>query len=305
LRDEKPRAQKKQKAQKRKIRMLVSPLKLYEKAQKGGYAIGAFNTSDFSITKAIISAAEEMKSPVIIETSESEAAFLSPEVAHAEVTALAEEANIPVVLHLDHGKSMESVAAAITAGYTSVHIDGSALADTVNTALTKKVADYAHEKKIAVEGEIGHVAGSSEKHDIEIEIEKGSMTEPNEADKFVQETNIDVLAVAIGNIHGIYAKPPKLDIERLRGIRELTGIFYSLHGGSGITKNQIKSAIKNGVVKVNVNTELRMAFKQGILHEFNVHPDEVVPYKYLPAGTEAVKKVVEQKIRLFGSAGKA
>lgn len=285
--------------------MLVSPLRLYEKAKEGGWAIGAFNTSDLSITKAIISAAEDLKSPVIIETSENEVAFLTPEVAFAEVKALAESVRIPVILHLDHGKSFETIKAAICAGYTSVHIDGSSMPYAVNVALTRKVVEYAHKKKVTVEGEIGHVAGSSEAHKAEIEIPADSLTDPLDAAKFVKATNVDVLAVAIGNIHGIYLSPPKLEIERLEDIGKKVKKYFSLHGGSGIPKNQIKEAIKRGVVKVNINTELRLAFHEGLLHEFEVHPDEVVPYKYLPAGTEAVKRVVEQKIRLFGSAEKA
>jgi fructose-bisphosphate aldolase class II len=285
--------------------MLVSPLKIYKKAKAEGWAIGAFNTSDLEITKAIIETAEELHSPVIIETSESEVAFLTPEVSFAEVKALADKVKIPVVLHLDHGKSFETIVSAVEAGYTSVHIDGSSMPDKINTALTKKVVVYAHKKKVAVEGEIGHVAGNSESHKQAIEIPADSLTEPNEALRFVKATGVDVLAVAIGNIHGVYTNPPKLDIPRLIEIGEKTKKYISLHGGSGIPKNQVKEAIKHGIVKMNVNTEIRLAFHEGLLHEFEIHPDEVVPYKYLPAGREAVKKVVEAKIRLLGSAGKA
>jgi fructose-bisphosphate aldolase class II len=285
--------------------MLVSPLKLYKKAKAEGWAVGAFNTSDLEITKAIIEVAEELQSPVIIETSESEAAFLTFEVAYAEVKALADKVKVPIVLHLDHGKSLEVIEAAIKSGYTSVHIDGSAMPDKINVALTKRVTSYAHKKGVAVEGEIGHVSGNSESHKEAIEIPKGSMTVPKEAKAFVRATGVDVLAVAIGNIHGIYTTHPSLDMGRLAEIEKATQKYLSLHGGSGIPKNQIKEAINNGIVKVNVNTELRLAFHEGLLHEFEVHPNEVVPYKYLPAGKEAVKKVVEQKIRLLGSAGKA
>lgn len=285
--------------------MLTTPLKLYEKAKCGGYAIGAFNTSDLSISRAIIETAEALSSPVIIETSENEAAFLTFPIAAAEVRELAEKVRVPVVLHLDHGKSFKTVENAIDSGYTSVHLDGSNLPYKANTALTKKVVEYAHKKKVAVEGEIGHVGGNSESHKTKIEIPADSLTDPDDASQFAEGTNVDVLAVAIGNIHGIYAEPPKLDIERLKKIAGKVNKYFSLHGGSGIPKNQIKEAIATGVVKVNVNTELRLAFHQGLLHEFEVHPNEVVPYRYLPAGEEAVKKVVEQKIRLFGSAGKA
>lgn len=285
--------------------MLVNPLGIYKKARKGGYAIGAFNTSNVEITRAIIETAERLNSPVIIETSEGEAESQGFEVVAAEVQALAKEAKIPVVLHLDHGKSFESVTQAIRAGYTSVHIDGSDFSIEENTKITKAVVALAHNNKVAVEGEMGHVAGTSAQHKTEIKISKGDLTDPAEASVFAKKTKIDTLAVAIGNIHGVYSESPKLDFERFAEITKVVNKFFSLHGGSGIPKSQIQEAIRLGIVKVNVNTELRLAFKEGILHEFDVHPDEAVPYKYLPAGAEAVSRVVEGKIRLFGSEGKA
>lgn len=285
--------------------MLVSPLELYAKAKRSGYAIGAFNTSDLNITKAIIEAAEELNAPVIIETSEGEIGFLTPEVSAAEVISLAKKAKVPVVLHLDHGKKLETVEAAIKGGYTSVHFDGSDLPLTENLEKTEQVVRIAHPKNIAVEAEIGHVAGGSELHKECIKISPDTLTDPEEALAFARATKVDVLAVAIGNIHGMYSCPPKLDFERFEKITKKVKTYFSLHGGSGIPAAQVKKAIIMGVVKVNVNTELRLAFHQGLLHEFDVNPDEVIPYKYLPAGTEAVKKVVMQKIRMFGSEGRA
>lgn len=285
--------------------MLVNPLSIYKKAKKGGYAIGAFNTSNIEITKAIIATAERLNSPVIIETSEGEAEHQGYEVVAAEVKALAKEAKIPVVLHLDHGKTFESISNAIRAGYTSVHIDGSGFKLEENTKITRAVVELAHNNGVAVEGEIGHVAGTSAQHKTEISILAKDLTDPAEAQGFVKKTKVDTLAVAIGNIHGVYVEPPKLDFDRFEEITTKVKKYFSLHGGSGIPKSQIEKAIRLGVVKVNVNTELRLAFKEGILHEFDVHPDEAVPYKYLPAGAEAVARVVEGKIRLFGSEGKA
>jgi fructose-bisphosphate aldolase, class II len=285
--------------------MLVSPIELYKKAKKEGYAIGAFNTSDLNITKAIIQAAEELESPVIIETSEGEINFLGAETSAAEVVNLAKGAKVPVVLHLDHGKSFETVEAAIKAGYTSIHLDGSSLPLTENLELTQKAVALAHKNGIPVEAEIGHIAGGSELHKTKIEISPDTLTEPAEAAEFARATKVDVLAVAIGNIHGMYSNPPQLDFERLAEITNKVKTFFSLHGGSGIPARQVKKAIKMGIIKVNVNTEIRLAFHQGLLHEFEVNPDEVIPYKYLPAGTEAVEKVIKAKIRMFGSAGKA
>lgn len=285
--------------------MLVTAEGLFKKAKAGGYAIGAFNTSNLEITKAIIAAAEKANSPVIIETSEGEMDCLTPHVAAAEVAALAQNSKIPVVLHLDHGKSLKSVKTAVEAGYTSVHLDGSALPYSENVNLTKVAAKLAHSHRLTIEGEVGHIAGSSESHSHKIKIEQENLTDPAEAAKFVKETKVDVLAVSIGNIHGVYSNPPQLDFERLLEISKKVKKYFSLHGGSGIPKNQIKKAISLGIVKINVNTEIRLAFHKGILHEFEVNPNEVVPYKYLPAGGEAVEKVVSEKIRLFGSANKA
>jgi fructose-bisphosphate aldolase, class II len=286
--------------------MLANPRDLFKKAKKGGYAIGAFNTSNFEITRAIIDTAERLKSPVIVETSEGEMDHVGADIVAAEVIALAKKATVPVVLHLDHGKGFEAIRDAIRAGYTSVHIDGSSLSIEDNTNLTRAVVELAHNNKVSVEGEMGHITGSSSHHkDKKLKISKKDLTDPVAASTFVKKTKIDILAVAIGNIHGVYATLPQLDFERLEEISKLVKKPFSLHGGSGIPKNQIRKAIEFGITKVNVNTELRMAFKEGILNEFDLRPDEVVPYKYLPAGAEAVSKVVEQKIRLFGSDGRA
>lgn len=285
--------------------MLANPRDLFKKAKRGGYAIGAFNTSNFEITRAIIDTAERLKSPVIVETSEGEMDHVGADIVAAEVMALAKKATVPVVLHLDHGKGFESIRDAIRAGYTSVHIDGSSLSIDENTNLTRAVVELAHNNKVSVEGEMGHIAGSSSHHkDKKLKISKKDLTDPEAASIFVKKTKIDILAVAIGNIHGVYSTLPQLDFERLEEISKLIKRPFSLHGGSGIPKNQIRRAIELGITKVNVNTELRMAFKEGMLNEFDLRPDEVVPYKYLPAGAEAVSKVVEQKIRLFGSEGK-
>lgn len=284
--------------------MLVSPLDLFARAKKEGYAIGAFNTSDLNITKAIIEAAEELRSPVIVETSEGEIDFLSPEISAAQVKILARKAKVPVVLHLDHGKKFETVIAAIQSGYTSIHIDGSANSFETNILLTQNAVNFAKKNNVAVEGELGHIGGTSEAHSGKIVIDSENLTDPDMARDFVKKTKVDVLAVSIGNIHGVYSEPPKLNFDLFSEITQKVKCFFSLHGGSGIPKSQIQRAIKMGIVKVNVNTELRLAFKEGILHEFDVHPEEVIPYKYLPLGTEAVKKVVAGKIKLFGSIGK-
>lgn len=284
--------------------MLVTSRELFKKAREGKYAIGAFNTSMLEVSWAIILAAQRLNAPVIIETSEGEIDFLTPEIAVAEVRTLAERVDIPVVLHVDHGKDFEVIERGIRAGYTSVHVDGSSLPYKENAELTKRVVELAHKRDILVEGEIGHITGASEAHDQEIEIPPDTLTEPDEARRFVEETGIDVLAVAIGNIHGIYKNRPTLDFSRLANIGRQVETYFSLHGGSGIPENQIKKAISLGVTKINVSTELRLAFHQGLVKEFADNPGNVVPYKYMPLAREAVIKVVEAKIKMFGCDGK-
>ena len=284
--------------------MIVSSLDLYQAARAGGYAVGAFNVSTLEAVRAIIAAAEELSAPVVIETSPGEMKYMGAANVADIVRNTADSLKIPVAIHLDHGQNMEQVKEAIDAGYTSIHIDASALGYEENLALTKEATVYAHSKGITVEGELGHVGGASEVHDEDVEIEKSTYTDPEQAAVFVHETGIDILASSIGNIHGIYENEPELDFERLEKIGQI-GIPLSLHGGSGIPSEQVKKAISLGIRKVNVNTELRAAYTNTLREELNEHPDEIVPYKYLPEEVEAMKQVVMKKIEIFGSAGKA
>lgn len=284
--------------------MIVTTKKLFEKAKQGGYAIGAFNVSTLEAIKGVLDAAVELESPVIIETSEKEMRYVGATLVADVVRDLAADLDIPVAIHLDHGQSMESVKEAIDAGYTSIHLDGSALEYADNVKLTKEATEYAHAKHLTVEGELGHVGGASETHKEEAKMDASTYTDPEQAATFVQDTGIDVLASSIGNIHGIYENEPELDFARLAKIGQI-GIPLSLHGGSGIPENQIKKAISLGITKINVNTELRQAYTDTLHAELDAHPDEIVPYKYLPEEIEAVKNVVLDKIRMFGSEGKA
>jgi ketose-bisphosphate aldolase len=280
--------------------MLVTTRELYLKAQKDGYAIGAFNVSTLEAIKAVINAARRLKSPVIIETSEREMAFLEPTLVFDIVAELAENLRIPVGLHLDHGKSLKTARQAVEAGYTSVHIDGSNLSYEDNVKLTREVVNFAKQKKITIEGELGHIAGSSQKHAEEIKIDQNMLTNPEKAKKFVAETRIDILAVSIGNIHGVYRNEPKLDFARLDELKRL-GLPMSLHGGSGIPGDQIRRAIGLGINKINVNTELREAYTETLRKELAENLAEIVPYEYLPEEIEAIEDVVETKIKLFDS----
>ena len=284
--------------------MIVTTKKLFEKARAEGYAIGAFNVSTIEAIKGVLDAARELHSPVIIETSEKEMKYVGASLIADVVKDLAVDLDIPVVIHLDHGQNMDSVREAIDAGYTSVHIDASALDYKDNLSLTLEATKYAHSRDITVEGELGHVGGTSEIHDKKTKMEKTTYTDPTQAAVFVHETGIDVLASSIGNIHGIYENEPTLDFERLEKIGKI-GVPLSLHGGSGIPEKQIQRAISLGITKINVNTEIRQAYTNTLHKELDEHPDEIVPYKYLPEEIEAVKKVVMKKMLMFGSANKA
>jgi ketose-bisphosphate aldolase len=277
---------------------------MFEKARAGGYAIGAFNVSTIEAIKGVLDAASELNAPVMIETSEKEMRYMDADLVINVLCALTENLQIPVAIHLDHGQSMETVQEAIDAGYTSVHIDGSSLPYDKNLSLTREVVAFAHKRGIPVEGELGHVGGASEIHDERAKMEKSTYTDPVQATEFVRETGIDSFASSIGNIHGIYKDEPELDFERLEKIGQI-GVPLTLHGGSGIPEKQVKKAIALGITKINVNTELRQAYTETLHKELDEHPEEIVPYKYLPEEIEAVKKVVMEKIKMFGSEGKA
>jgi len=284
--------------------MIVTTKELYTKAKAGGYAVGAFNVSTPEAIRGILEAANELAAPVVIETSGGEMKYMTPTVVVDIVKEYADKLDIPVGIHLDHGPSLEAVKEAIAAGYTSVHIDASALSYDENLKVSKEVVEYAHERGITVEGELGHVGGASEVHDGDSKIEKSTMTDPIQAAEYVKLTGVDILASSIGNIHGVYENEPQLDFERLAEIGKI-GIPLSLHGGSGIPAEQVHEAIGLGIAKVNVNTELRAAYTNTLREELNENPDEIVPYKYLPEEIEAIKEVVKIKIKMFGSEGKA
>jgi ketose-bisphosphate aldolase len=287
----------------------MRPIEIMKKAQKGKYAVGQFNASTDEQIKAIIIAARDLKSPVIIGTSESEREFMGTEQAVALVKTWQEETHLPIILNADHCRSFESAKEVIDAGYLGVHFDGSELSLEENIKITKQVVEYAKKKNpdILVEGELGYLRGISEIHKEKTEIKEEDLTRPEQAKEFVEKTNIDSLAVAIGNIHGIEAggKNPPLYLGRLKEIQEaVPKTFLVLHGGSGTLVKDIKGAIKLGVVKININTELRIAYSEGLEKEIKAHPEEVRPYKILAPAVEEMKKVVEEKIKLFSSRGR-
>jgi fructose-bisphosphate aldolase class II len=275
--------------------------KIFKQAQKNKIAIGQFNFSDLSQFKGILSAAKIKKTPFILGTSEGEAEFLGMDLAVSLRNLAEKELGLPVVLNLDHGKSFDIVKKAIDAGYDMVHFDGSALPLEENIKITKKVKDYANKKGVLVEGELGYLRGTSSLHKKCIKIEREDMTLPSEAKLFLKGTGVDFLAVVIGNVHGLWVKMPHLDLKCLNMIENSIGFdaFLVLHGGSGIADREIKKAISAGVVKINVNTEIRVAWKNSIQNTLKSNKDEVAPYKLLRKTPKQIEKVVLKKMELF------
>lgn len=292
----------------------------FKRAQGEKFAIGAFNIDCLEIFKAVVMAALVKKSPVMVEFSPGEVGYFGLK----NIVDLAEnarqETGVTLLLNLDHGKPRSAVLDAINVGsplsqsssrfsrFDNVHFDGSDLDLEENIAQSKGIVDVAHKKDILVEGEINKVGGSSEVHDEDVDLEelKKSYTKVDDAKKFVTETGIDIFAAVIGNLHGTFPVQPDLDVDLLKNIKAaLTDTFLSLHGGSGIPAVQVQAAIKEGgIVKVNVNTELRATYKQALEEKLGENPDDYKIYDLMPDVIKSVAAVVEDKIDVFGSAGK-
>ncbi len=288
----------------------MKDLKYYfNKAQKEKWAIGQFNFSDFTQLKAIVGVAKKMNSPVILGTSEGESKFFGLEEAIAlrnvlrKTLRLSSGQELPIFLNLDHGKSFEYLKQAIDAGYDMVHFDGSKLTLEENIKITKEVVKYAKRKGVLVEGELGVIGTDASKvYTEKFEIKEENLTKPAEAKKYIKKTGVDLLAVSIGNFHGVEdsGQEPRLRLDRLEEIKEILGkSLFVMHGGSGTNEQDVKKAIELGIVKININTELRLAFTNGLKEAFENNPDEIVPYKYLPEAQRSVEMVVETKIKLF------
>ena len=299
----------------------MKDLKYYfKKAQKEGWTMPQFNFSDFSQMKAIIEACKNLKSPVILGTSEGESKFFGIQEAVVLRNLLRNKLRNPIFLNLDHGKSFEYLKQAIDAGYDSVHFDGSKLPLEENIKISKQVKKYAKSRLrrgssilsgwrgVLVEGEVGRIGTDSSKvYSEKFEIKEDDLTKPDQAKEYIKKTGVDLLAVSIGNFHGIEVSgiDPNLRLDVLNKIKKETGnMFLVLHGGSGAQDDDIKEAIKLGIVKININTELRLAYSEALRKILADNSDEITPYKYLPEAQKSVAKIVEGKIVLFGSANR-
>ena len=234
--------------------MLVTAKQLMLDAQKGGYAIGAFNVENMEMVQAVVAAAQELKSPVIIQTTPSTLKYASPEMFYANVAAAAKAASVPVVMHLDHGSSFQLAMQAFRAGYTSIMIDGSHSPYEENIAVTKAVVDACHPAGVPVEAELGKVGGKED----DLDGGDGGYTVPAEAADFVAKTGVDSLAVAIGTAHGVYKGVPKLDVDRLSEIRKVVSIPLVLHGTSGVPDDAVRECIRRGICKVTIDRYLKV-----------------------------------------------
>lgn len=281
--------------------------KWLQKAKDEKFAIGAFNVGNLETFKAIVKASANKKSPIIIESSPGETEWMGADNIVDIARNFSQDFNIPILVNLDHAVSLEECREGINSGYDLIHFDGSKLPYEKNVEITKQVVELAHAKSLICEGELDHIGGSSEVHEGSAgeEAAKIPMTQPEKAAEFVKLTGVNIFAAFIGNVHGLYLGQQKnLDIERLKKIAEETGVFLSLHGSSGISEDQVKMAIQNGIVKVNLNTEIRQAYKDSLEKVLKENPDEYAMYKSEQPVLDAIQKLVEHKIDLFGSAGK-
>lgn len=295
--------------------MNLETKKHFRDAEEKKYAIGQFNCSSADQVRAVIQAAKNLKSPLIIGTSEGEAKFMGLRQAVKIAEAYEEETGLPIILNADHTykdakdlTNLDKIKDLLAAGYNSIHFDGSVLPYEENVKWTKQVVDMckAVNPNISVEGELGYLPGASKLSKEKVEIKEEYLTNPDQALEFVMATGIDRLAVSVGNSHGISADEPKLDFERIAKINEKVRDYavLVLHGGSGIPDEDIQKAISLGIRKINVNTELRVAFTGALNDYFANHPDETTPYKFLQVPIDAMQKVVEGKIKVFGSENK-
>lgn len=282
---------------------LVSLKEVLEPAAKGGYAVGAFNANNMEIVQAIIEAAAEENSPVIVQASQGAIKYAGLDFIVGLVKAAAAGVEVPVVLHLDHGTDFEQVMRCIRYGFSSVMYDGSKLPLEENIAMTQRVVEIARAVGVSVEGELGKIGGTED--DVTVGEREALFTEPAEAERFVRETAVDALAVAIGTAHGPYKWEPKLDFPRLQQIKERSTASIVLHGSSGVPDEAIRQAVALGVTKINIDTEIRQAFVRAVVAYMQANPANIDPRKMLAPGKEAAKKVIKEKMRLFGCSGQA
>lgn len=281
---------------------LVTTKKMLADAQKGGYAIGAFNVENMEMVMAVVHAAEKLNSPVILQTTPSTVKYASLEYYFVNAKVAAENASVPVAIHLDHGNTQDLAMQALRVGYTSIMIDGSHESFDENVRISKTVVDACKSSQVSVEAELGKVGGKEDDLDGG---ENNADTDPSEAKLFVEQTNVDSLAIGIGTAHGLYKGEPNINVKRIAEIREVVDVPLVMHGTTGVPDETVRECVKAGICKVNYATGLRVAFSEGVQAKFKADPNVIDPKKYLSCGMAEVEAYVAQKIQVCGSEGKA
>lgn len=279
--------------------MILSTRQMLLDAQAGHYAVPAFNIHNLETLQVVADIASEMHSPLIIAVTPSTIDYARDEYVVAMANIAAKHTNTPIAIHLDHFEDITRIKKAIDVGFKSVMIDASKLPFEENIAKTKEVVSYAHHYDATVEAELGKLVGVED--DLVVDDKDAAYTNPDDAVKFVKATNIDSLAVAIGTAHGLYKGEPKLDFDRLVEIRKKVDIPLVLHGASDVPDELVKKAIKLGICKVNVATDLKIPFSNAVKKYFKENPDANDPRKYMTPGKQAMKEIVKHKIEVCGS----
>ena len=307
---------------------LVTSTKMFQDAYKGGYAIGAFNVNNMEIIQGITEAGKELRAPLILQVSKGARNYANPIYLRKLVEAAVEDTGLPIVLHLDHGDSFELCKSCIDGGFTSVMIDGSHLPFAANCDLAKRVADYAHDRGVVVEAELGRLAGVED--EIKVSAEDSSYTRPEEVEEFVSRTGVDSFAIAIGTSHGAFKfqGEPHLRFDILEEVtKRLPGFPIVLHGASsvipefvdkinkyggnmagaqGVPEPMLRQAAKSAVCKINIDSDIRLAVTAAIREHFALHPEDFDPRQYLKPARQAVYEMVKHKIlNVLGCEGKA
>ena len=276
---------------------------MLKQARKGGYAVGAFNILDYNSMKAVVRAAEEINSPVIVQTSVKTVIYWGYETIITWLTDLADKSDVPVAIHLDHCKEIEVIKKCIDKGWTSVMIDASSFPFEENLALTRQAVELASPHNVSVEAELGEIGGVED--DISVADQSAFLADPARAEEFCREVSIDCFAPAIGTAHGLYKGKPKIDFDRLSKISDLIDIPLALHGGTGLSNEIFQKCISLGCAKVNISTQLKHIFIDAFADYRSENPAEYNPLKNLKAQYQGLKKVIVEYLRLFGSEGQA
>lgn len=281
---------------------LVSMKEMLHQAQKGHYAVPMFDIHNMETMQVIAQAAMELRSPLIIAATPSTVKYAGIDYMVALARVVAAKTDLPIALHMDHFTDVDFIKDCVRAGFTSAMIDASALPYEENVRITKEIVDFCHARDVTVEAELGRLVGIED--NISVDAENAAYTDPADAVRFVADTEVDCLAVAIGTAHGLYHGTPKLDFDRLVEIRKVVSVPLVMHGASDVPDEMVRKSVELGMCKVNVSTDLKIPFSTALKAYFKEHPDATDPRKYMPPAKEAMLAATKHKIEVFGSANK-